>query len=131
MNRLTVAVGVVMDDTGKILVAQRPQGKVCAGQWEFPGGKVEPGESVNDALVRELKEELNIEVLGSRHLFDHTNEFSDRVVDLHVWLVNDWQGIPESLEDQAFRWCWLDEIYEIDFLSGNLAMLSKLAKAIN
>ena len=66
MKRLTVAVGVVMDDTGKILVAQRPQGKVCAGQWEFPGGKLEPGETPEACVIREVYEESGLRVTAPR-----------------------------------------------------------------
>ena len=128
MNHLEVVVGVATDPHGRLLVAQRPPGKVCAGQWEFPGGKIEPGESGRDALVREFKEELDIRVEEVDYLFDHVNQFHDRRVHLHVYRVRRFEGEPVGREGQALDWCFLDDIAGIDFLPGNLAMLPRLSE---
>jgi 8-oxo-dGTP diphosphatase len=84
------------------LLAQRPPGKVYAGYWEFPGGKVEPGETHLDALKREIREELGIEVLRAlpwlvrRHVYEHAS------VELHFFRVIEWRGTPRNLEGQQF-----------------------------
>ena len=72
---------------GRILIAQRPPGKHMAGRWEFPGGKVDPGESEAMALVRELREELGIEVTASRPFMRLAHSYSDRDVELSLWIV--------------------------------------------
>lgn len=89
---------------GSLLLAQRPPGKPYAGYWEFPGGKVEPSESVLDALKREFEEELGVKVLQAQpwccveHVYPHAH------VHLHFFIIRDWQGEPQSLEGQAFAW---------------------------
>lgn len=85
------------------LLAQRPEGKAYAGYWEFPGGKVEPGESHMDALKREIREELDIEVLAAvpwltrRHVYEHAS------VELHFFRVTSWRGEPRGLDGQRFQ----------------------------
>jgi|SRR3569833_309642 len=99
-----VAVGILMQANGDVLLAQRPEGKPYAGYWEFPGGKVESGEAVFDALRREFFEELGIEILSADpwccvgHVYPHAH------VRLHFFISREWQGEPQSLEGQAFAW---------------------------
>jgi 8-oxo-dGTP diphosphatase len=101
---IDVAVGILMQPDGNVLLGQRPDGKPYAGYWEFPGGKVEPGESILAALKREFLEELGIEVLsaepwcGVEHVYPHAH------VRLHFYISRDWRGAPQSLEGQAFAW---------------------------
>ena len=101
---IDVAVGILMQKGGDILFAQRPSGKPYAGYWEFPGGKVERGETIVDALKREFVEELGIEILaaepwcGVEHVYPHAH------VRLHFFICRDWRGEPQSLEGQAFAW---------------------------
>lgn len=99
-----VAVGILMRPNGDVLLAQRPEGKPYAGYWEFPGGKVEPGEPVFAALQREFLEELGIEIkaaepwCGVEYIYPHAH------VRLHFYISREWQGVPQSLEGQAFAW---------------------------
>ncbi len=99
-----VAVGILLQPDGRALFAQRPAGKPYAGYWEFPGGKVEAGESVLDALKREFAEELDVQVQDGEfwqvieHVYPHAH------VRLHFYLVRDWRGEPRGLEGQAFAW---------------------------
>jgi 8-oxo-dGTP diphosphatase len=99
-----VAVGILMKPNGDVLLGQRPAGKPYAGYWEFPGGKVDPGETILDALKREFMEELGIEVLaadewcGVEHVYEHAH------VRLHFFISRHWRGEPQSLEGQAFAW---------------------------
>jgi 8-oxo-dGTP diphosphatase len=113
---IPVACGVLVDAAGNVLVAQRPPGKVAAGKWEFPGGKIEPGETALQALARELREELGVEVRGARRLIRFTHEYSDRRVVLDTWLIDRYAGRPESREGQAFCWMQPSVLTELDVL---------------
>ncbi len=99
-----VAVGILMKDDGDVLMAQRPAGKPYEGYWEFPGGKVESGETVEEALKREFMEELGITVLTAEpwccveYLYPHAH------VRLHFYISRQWQGLPQSREGQSFSW---------------------------
>jgi len=101
---IDVAVGILMKPNGDVLLGQRPAGKPYSGYWEFPGGKVDLGETILDALKREFMEELGIEVLsadewcGVEHVYEHAH------VRLHFFISREWRGEPQSLEGQAFAW---------------------------
>lgn len=99
-----VAVGVVIRADGAVLLGQRPPGKPYAGWWEFPGGKLERGESVADALVRELDEELGLRVRGSCPWVVRRFVYPHATVLLHFRRVFDFEGTPHSREGQAFAW---------------------------
>lgn len=99
-----VAVGVVFDATGRVLMAQRPQGKAYAGWWEFPGGKIEPGETVAQALARELAEELDLTVAESFPWVVREHSYEHARVRLHFHRIFDASGDPRALEQQAFTW---------------------------
>ena len=101
---IDVAVGILMKPNGDVLLGCRPEGKPYAGYWEFPGGKVEPGESVLDALKREFAEEIGVNILsaepwcGVEHVYPHAH------VRLHFYISREWQGDPQSLEGQKLAW---------------------------
>jgi 8-oxo-dGTP diphosphatase len=99
-----VAVGVLIDADGNFLLTSRPDGKVYAGYWEFPGGKVEAGESVEQALRRELHEELGI-TIGAAHPWQvELVDYPHARVRLHFCKVYEWQGTFEMRERQAMAW---------------------------
>src|SRR3546814_19871686 len=89
---IEVAAGCLVDADGRVLIAQRPVGKIAAGQWEFPGGKIEAGESAHDALVRELREEIGIEVRDARPLNCITHDYRALRVRLDGWKIQSWAG---------------------------------------
>lgn len=89
---------------GELLIAQRPQGKPLAGRWEFPGGKVDGGESELEALRRELREELGIEVAAARHLMRVNASYPEREIELSLWLVETFSGTPRALDGQRLKW---------------------------
>ena len=101
---IDVVVGVLRNASGEYLFTQRPVGKPMAGYWEFPGGKVERGESHQQALVRELQEELGITITNGdawrsiEHVYPHAH------VLLHFIIVTEWEGTPHGREAQSLRW---------------------------
>ena len=102
--RLRVVAAVLFDEGGRVLIAQRPEGKHMAGWWEFPGGKVGANESERDALVRELREELGVETLPEAEVMRLTHDYPDRTVELILWRATITEGVPRSLDGQALKW---------------------------
>jgi 8-oxo-dGTP diphosphatase len=99
-----VAVGILFAPDGRFLLAQRPEGKPYAGYWEFPGGKLESGETVEAALARELDEELGITVQSCERWKVLEHDYPHAYVRLHFCKVALWQGDPFGREGQAFAW---------------------------
>jgi 8-oxo-dGTP diphosphatase len=99
-----VAVGVLIDAEGRFLLTSRPPGKVYAGYWEFPGGKVEPGETVEQALRRELHEELGIAIGPALPWQVELVDYPHALVRLHFCKVMAWQGEFEMREGQSMAW---------------------------
>lgn len=99
-----VAVGVLIRPDGRFLLTSRPEGKVYAGYWEFPGGKVEPGESIEAALRRELHEELGITIGTSEAWKEELVDYPHALVRLHFRKVFQWQGEFQMREGQAMAW---------------------------
>lgn len=99
-----VAVGVLIRPDGRFLLTSRPEGKVYAGYWEFPGGKVEPGESIEAALRRELHEELGITIGTSEAWKEELVDYPHALVRLHFRKVFQWQGEFQMREGQAMVW---------------------------
>lgn len=124
---IEVAAAVIERPDGSFLLAQRPAGKVYEGWWEFPGGKVEAGEPVADALARELHEELGIEVVGAYPWITRTFRYPHGNVRLHFYRVTDWRGEPHSREDQAFAWQRLPGLTVEPILPANGPILASLA----
>jgi 8-oxo-dGTP diphosphatase len=101
---LRVVAAVLFDAQRRVLIAQRPPGKHMAGFWEFPGGKIGPGESPEQALGRELAEELGIELQDCHSLLQLRHDYADRSVALEVFLVDSYRGEPCGREAQALKW---------------------------
>lgn len=101
---IDVAVGILMRKNGDVLLGQRPKGKPYSGYWEFPGGKVEKGESIEAALKREFFEELGITILSQEPWCCVEYAYPHIYVRLHFFICQNWQGEPASREGQAFRW---------------------------
>ncbi len=103
-RRVEVAVGVLIDADGRFLLTSRPEGKVYAGYWEFPGGKVETGESVAQALARELHEELGIRIGTPVPWKVELVDYAHARVRLHFCKVHDWRGELQMREGQCMAW---------------------------
>ena len=106
MKTVLVAAVALIDRDGRVLLAQRPEGKSMAGLWEFPGGKVEPGETPEAALIRELHEELGIETWASclAPLTFASHSYPDFHLLMPLFACRKWGGQPRSLEAQALKW---------------------------
>jgi len=105
-KRVHVAVGVIVNSLGDILIARRANDAHQGGLWEFPGGKVEAGETVSQALTRELHEELGIDIdaASCRSLIEINHDYADKTVFLDVWLVTRFRGEAVGREGQPLRW---------------------------
>ncbi len=99
-----VVAAVLQDESGRFLLSQRPAGKVRAGEWEFPGGKLQRSETIHQGLCRELLEELGIEVLAAEHLHSFTHHYPDLSIRLHVARVLRWRHAPRAREQQLLDW---------------------------
>ena len=104
MMHLQVAAGILMDEAGRVLITERICDGPFNGLWEFPGGKIRSNESSLEALVRELAEEVGIEVIESRSLMSLRHDYSDRSVEIEFFLISDWRSEPVGREGQKLRW---------------------------
>jgi mutator protein MutT len=122
-----VVAAAVMDAAGRVLIAQRPAGKHMAGGWEFPGGKLEPGEERLAGLERELREELGISLIGTpRPLIRVRHAYPSREVLLDIWVVKRYSGEARGLDGQALRWCLQDELEAAELLPADRPIVRAL-----
>jgi len=122
-----VVAGALYDAAGRVLIAQRPEGKALAGRWEFPGGKLHEGEAPYDGLVRELREELGIEVHAAERLLRYPASYPGRVVWLDLWIVSSWSGEVRGLDGQALKWVEPSRLRGEDILEADAPMVEALA----
>ncbi|NNM60024.1 MAG: 8-oxo-dGTP diphosphatase MutT [Legionellales bacterium] len=126
IETIQVAVGVVVNSAGEFLVAQRPEGKPFAGCWEFPGGKVEQGESILEALIRELEEEINLTPTRFEPFMMIEQIVSNKCFLLDTWLVSAYSGTPNANEGQVLKWVSLTELKNLTFPPANHQIIEKL-----
>jgi len=127
---LAVVAAVLVDREGQVLIAQRPPGKWQAGRWEFPGGKVEPGEAEAETVRRELEEELGVRVDAAERLAEIRHDYPDRSVAIGLWLVLRHEGEPQGLDGQALKWVSVQELLDCDLLEADLPMVPVLRAAL-
>ena len=108
--RLDVSAGILVDVHGRVLLTERIGDGPFHGMWEFPGGKMVPGESAESALIRELREEIDIEVLEYASFMRLEHDYPDRSVRLHFFKVEQWSGVPAGMEGQRLNWVLPAEI---------------------
>jgi 8-oxo-dGTP diphosphatase len=125
---MKVAVAIITDNKQRLLIAQRPLHVPQGGLWEFPGGKLEPGESAENALIREIREEIGLEVLNSHFLGEISHQYPDKKVDLLVFHVSEFSGTPACLEGQlAIKWMDREHLNPKDFPEANCAIFKLLS----
>lgn len=123
---LEVAAGVILDGDGRFLLGQRAQGTFYPGYWEFPGGKVESGETPAQALVRELDEELGIQVRGLRPWLVRAHDYEHATVRLHFFEVHRWDGVPINRVHNALSWQLAENLSVSPMLPANGPILKAL-----
>jgi 8-oxo-dGTP diphosphatase len=123
---IRVVAAALFDARGRVLIAQRPAGTHMAGRWEFPGGKIDPGESELEALQRELKEELGVELHDAERLLELSHQYPERRVELSMWHVTRYSGEPQGLDGQALKWVDPAELEREDLLEADRPIVAAL-----
>jgi 8-oxo-dGTP diphosphatase len=126
MNHFKVAAGILFDSTDRILIAERLGGGPFHGLWEFPGGKIAPGESSAEALSRELAEELGIEVIACESFMNLRHEYDDRIVTIEFFIVSQWNSDPVGREGQQLRWVPRESLDADELLPADVPVVTAL-----
>jgi 8-oxo-dGTP diphosphatase len=129
MSTVHVAVAVIVDK-GQVLLTRRAADSHQGGLWEFPGGKVEPGEGVVQALGRELQEELGIAPITTAPLIQVKHDYGDKAVLLDVHMVWSFSGEPAGLEGQPMAWVLADQLAEYEFPAANVPIIAAAQKVL-
>lgn len=116
-------VAAILENEGKILLAQRPEHADQPGMWEFAGGKVEAGETQPEALIRELREELGIEAVPAQYVASHQREVSQRLIHLHAWHVPEFSGELKADYHSALVWCTPEDAFTYDLAPADIPLL--------
>ena len=120
-----VTVGILIQD-GLVLACQRKRTATYPLKWEFPGGKIEPGESPREALIRELKEELSITVEPGTELFRQEWDYGDMSFRVYYYSIRSYSGIPTNMTFEQIRWVKPETLLTMDILDGNREVVNKL-----
>lgn len=122
---MQVAVAIIVDEQQQILITQRPLHAPHGGYWEFPGGKLEADELPESALIREVSEEVGLDVLTHQYLGTVNHQYSDKSVQLIIFLVTQFSGIPRCVEGQlAMKWVKQDELNPDEFPEANREVIA-------
>lgn len=128
-NMIDVVAGLIIDDHDRVLVCRRPHGKHLGGKWEFPGGKVEESESAEDALVRELEEELGITVETGTGLTPVVHDYGRGPIRLIPILCRIISGELEAREHSACRWCSPEDLPPLDWADADLPIVAEFLES--
>jgi len=126
-GRIHVAVAAIVNHQHRVLISKRPANVHQGGLWEFPGGKLVGGESVEDGLRRELQEELGITLTRARPLIRVAHDYTDKSVLLDVWRVERFEGEPAGHEGQQIRWVPIDQLHHYEFPAANVSIVSAVS----
>lgn len=125
-KEIRVVCAVISDEFGRYLVAKRPSGKVLAGKWEFPGGKVEPGEEPSEALRREIQEEMGADIDVGRALLEVIHHYKSGSICLWPYLARLNTGTLRAIEHEEIRWVSLEEIILLDMADADVPIIHQL-----
>lgn len=128
MNLMLVAACALVDIDGRVLITQRPQGKTMAGLWEFPGGKIEADETPEEALIRELREELGIDVTQAclAPLSFASHAYADFHLLMPLYICRRWEGQVQGLEQQRLVWVRPQKLREYDMPPADAPLIAPL-----
>jgi len=126
LKQLNIAAGIIRNASKEIFITQRDASSHMAGFWEFPGGKIEAGETPEQAVIRELQEEVGIDAKSPVLLKTLEHRFPDRIITLYFFLVEDWQGEPYGKEGQPKRWVAQADLKEEEFPPANEVVVTAL-----
>ena len=121
-----VAVAIIQNNNKEVLISLRAKDAHQGGLWEFPGGKLEPSESVNDALKREIYEELNISILKALPFKEIKFQYTDKTVFLDVWIIKSFTGEPKGAEGQQIKWQAINDLRAENFPAANRPIINSL-----
>lgn len=125
MKTVLVSAVALIDPDGRVLLAQRPEGKSMAGLWEFPGGKIEAGETPEVALIRELQEELGIDTWESclAPLTFASHSYDDFHLLMPLFACRKWEGTPQSRENQALKWVHANQLRDYPMPAADVPLI--------
>ena len=121
-----IGVGIIEAEDGKLLIALRPEDAMLGGLWEFPGGKQEKGESIQQTIERELQEELGVEVHAYKEFMNLKHTYSHFSITMHAWFCTLISGTPKPKSSQEIRWVKRSELEEYPFPKANKVLTEKL-----
>lgn len=131
MKTLYVAAAALINERSEVLLAQRPAHKALPGQWEFPGGKIELDETPEAALIRELREELGIEVAAADlepfWFLSHTYHDLGFHLMMPTWIIHRWQSTPQALEHAAICWMHPDDMHQLPMIEADDPLVARLS----
>ncbi|KMJ45414.1 8-oxo-dGTP diphosphatase MutT [Xenorhabdus khoisanae] len=127
-KHLHIAAGIIKNSNDEIFITQRSADSHMGGFWEFPGGKLEQGETPEQALIRELKEEVGITATHSEMMDTITHDFPDRRITLYFFLVDEWKDEPFGKEGQPSRWVLQSKLIADEFPPANRSIVDLLTK---
>ena len=131
MQYFDVVAGILCDAQGCVLIAERLGDGPFHGLWEFPGGKIGENETAEQALSRELDEELGVKVLACRSFMNLRHDYEDRIVTIEFYIVSDWNGEPLGLEGQGLRWVEKRKLAAHELLPADLPVVAALQQIDN
>ena len=126
---LIVVAGALIDVSGRVLVQERPEAGTMAGLWEFPGGKVEPGETPEAALARELREELGIDVITAEPMCFASAPLDDAHLVMLLYLCREWRGNPTALHASDLQWVKPNDLYALPMPPADLPLIASIIAA--
>ena len=123
---LNVVIGIIIDTENKVLLNKRKKNTTLSGYWEFPGGKIKPNEAPDQALSRELFEELGIKIVATDPLDSIEYQYAEHDVVLLPFRIIDYTGTPKGLEGQELMWCSVNWLQNVNILPANCFLIERL-----
>lgn len=131
MNKIVKVTAAILEKDGKIIIAQRKNSDHLSGKWEFPGGKIEPGETPQECLARELKEEFDIEATIGAHIGSNVHHYDHISIELSAYRASWVSGAISMNDHEAYRWITVDQLGKFDFAPADIPFVDMLRSDIH